>query len=258
MSSPATEFLQRLLPVAGAAGFRHRSYGKADGTDLVVLERSGRAGAPHLYLSAGIHGDEPAGPEAICRLLEQPHHLPDFRWTLFPLLNPAGYNLGTRENAAGLDLNRDYRSPLAPETIAHRSVLENLGPLDLVIALHEDWESRGFYLYELNAAGLDGMAEKVLSAAACEGPIDLDSEIDGRPAANGVVHAPIDRFDDRQDWPEQILLFRTRTRLCYTFETPSTLPLEVRIRQHLAACRSAFDLMESRSHQPPSSPDRTR
>jgi hypothetical protein len=174
------------------------------------------------------------------------------------MLNPGGYNLGTRENAAGLDLNRDYRSPLAPETIAHRSVLETLGPLDLVIALHEDWESRGFYLYELKAAGSDGMAEKALSAAAVEGPIDLGSEIDGRPAANGVVHAPIDRFDDRQDWPEQILLFRTRTPLCYTFETPSTLPLEVRIRQHLAACRSAFALMKSRSDQPPSSPGRTR
>ena len=240
MPNPAAEFLLRLQPVATSTGFHSTVYGTIGDDDLVVLNRPGRAGGPHIYVSAGIHGDDPAGPEALIRLLGEFSLLPDATWTLFPMLNPSGYRRGTRENADGLDLNRDYRHPTAAETRAHRAVLDQLGNLDLTLSLHEDWESPGFYLYELNATDSEGIATDALKAAGLEGPIDLSPEIDGRPASGGIVHAPVERFDQRTDWPEQIHLFKTRTKLCYTFETPSALPLEVRVRMHVAACRSAL------------------
>ena len=182
MPNPAAEFLLRLQPVATSTGFHSRIYGTVGDDDLVVLNRPGRAGGPHIYVSAGIHGDEPAGPEALIRLLGDFSLLPDATWTLFPMLNPSGYRRGTRENADGLDLNRDYRHPTGAETRAHRAILDQLGNLDLTLSLHEDWESPGFYLYELNATNSEGIATDALEAAGLEGPIDLSPEIDGRPA----------------------------------------------------------------------------
>ena len=52
-----------------------------------------------IYISAGIHGDEPAGPLAALRLLQEnrwPEHAEIF---LLPCLNPVGFTLNQRENA---------------------------------------------------------------------------------------------------------------------------------------------------------------
>lgn len=240
MPQKAADLLSRLVQAATLEGFDHRIYGTTAHADLMVLQRDGKPDGPRIYVSAGIHGDEPAGPETLFRLLETSACLPDATWTLFPLINPEGYNLGTRENADGLDLNRDYRFPTANESTAHRAEIDALGPQDLTLALHEDWESKGFYLYELNSSPIEGIANAALEAAAREGPIDLSTRIDGRRANNGVIHAPAGFFDRRDDWPEQIFLFKTHTPICYTFETPSTFPLEQRVRMQTAACRSAL------------------
>ena len=80
------------------------------GHELVFLSRLGRTG-PRFYLSAGIHGDEPAGLLALHDLIRDdawPDHL---NLGICPCLNPQGFERGTRENASGHDLNRDYRTP---------------------------------------------------------------------------------------------------------------------------------------------------
>ncbi len=240
MPQKAAEILKRLVRAAKTVGFSHRTYGTTATSDLIVLERPGKTDGPRIYVSTGIHGDEPAGPESIFSLLEDSVCLPNANWTLFPLLNPEGYNQGVRENADGLDLNRDYLQPTAPESTAHRAEIDRLGSQDLTLSLHEDWESPGFYLYELNSSDISGVAQSALEAVAREGPIDLSSRIDGRPAANGIVRSRSGLSDRRKDWPEQYYLFKTHTKICYTFETPSTLPLEQRVRMHRAACRSAL------------------
>lgn len=241
MPENASILLSRLVRAAEAEGFRHRIYGTTAYADLILFQRKGKADGPRIYVSAGIHGDEPAGPETIFRLLEASACLPNATWTLFPLLNPEGYDLGTRENADGVDLNRNYRHPVAREAIAHRTEIDALGHQDLTLALHEDWESKGFYLYELNSSPIQGITEATLEAAAREGPIDLSDTIDGRPASKGVIRAPIHTFEARPDWPEQIYLFQTHTPICYTFESPSAFPLEQRVRMQTAACRAALE-----------------
>jgi hypothetical protein len=105
---------------------------------------------PGVYISAGIHGDEPAGPLAVRQLLLQnrwPTHLD--LW-LCPCLNPTGFPINRRQNAQGIDLNRQYLQPTAPETLAHISWLGHQPPFGLCLCLHEDWEADGFYVYELN------------------------------------------------------------------------------------------------------------
>src|ERR1700722_19653910 len=77
------------------------------------LQRAARAGdkAPSFYLSTGIHGDEISGPLALIEMLRLPDFFRDFNTVIFPILNPDGLARGIRENAAGIDLNRDYRDP---------------------------------------------------------------------------------------------------------------------------------------------------
>src|SRR5947209_20544740 len=95
--------------------------------NLVALTRkplqSGK-NARRLYISAGIHGDEPAGPLAIRRLLQDNRWPANLDLSVLPCLNPTGLARNTRENDEGIDLNREYLNPKAPETLAHISWLQ--------------------------------------------------------------------------------------------------------------------------------------
>src|ERR1700724_3973812 len=64
------------------------------------LHRTAATGAPapHVYLSAGIHGDEISGPHALLHILRQPVLFSGFEVTIFPMLNPNGLLRGTRRN----------------------------------------------------------------------------------------------------------------------------------------------------------------
>src|SRR5215470_6149773 len=67
--------------------------------------------APRLYISTGIHGDEPAGPLAVRQLLQQNLWPANLAIWLCPCLNPTGFLSNRRDNSEGVDLNRDYLEP---------------------------------------------------------------------------------------------------------------------------------------------------
>ncbi len=69
-----------------------------------------RPSALRVYISAGIHGDEPAGPLAMRQLLHENTWPAELDLTVLPCLNPAGFLVNRRENPQGLDLNREYPS----------------------------------------------------------------------------------------------------------------------------------------------------
>src|SRR5260221_6463325 len=114
------------------------------------LRRDMSGGAPPVYFSAGIHGDEISGPVALLEMLRQPNFFAGFSTTIFPILNPDGLARGTRGNAGGIDLNRDYRNPQSAEIRRHLETLKTLARFDSAMMLHEDFEGVGAYLYELN------------------------------------------------------------------------------------------------------------
>ncbi len=224
----------RLGQAGTAAGFQSETFGGADGIPLIALARRGSPGGPRLYLSAGIHGDEPAPPRALLALLESGFFDSACDWFICPLLNPAGMVRGTRENADGRDLNRDYRSPQSAEIQAHIAWLQRQPPFDLTLCLHEDWEATGFYLYELNPDGRASLADRIIAAVRPVCPIDPAAIIDGRPAAGGIIRPNPDPAR-RELWPEAIYLHVHHTRVGYTLETPSLLPLAQRVAAHVAA-----------------------
>ena len=133
------------------AKFHQHPLGDCGEFPLVAWSRLHPDAKTTIYLSAGIHGDEPAGPLALLQWLQsQPH--PEVNWLICPLLNPRGHARGCRCNTEDIDLNRDYLLRRSAEIRAHAAWLETMPCPDLLISLHEDWETTGFYFYEINLA----------------------------------------------------------------------------------------------------------
>ena len=192
-----------------------------------------------IYISTGIHGDEPAGPLAALRLLQENHWPEGAEIYLFPCLNPVGFTLNRRENAGGIDLNRDYRDPRSAEVRAHIAWLERQPQFDLCLCLHEDWESHGFYLYEQNPDNQPSPAEKIIARVAAVCPIDLSENIEDREAKGGIIRPNLDPRT-RPRWAEAFYLIANKTRLGCTLEAPSDFPLQTRVNALVTGVNAAL------------------
>lgn len=196
--------------------------------------------AARIYISTGIHGDEPAGPLAALRLLHENKWPEHFEVWFCPCLNPTGFVLNRRENGDGKDLNRDYRHLETVEVAAHVRWLERQPNFDVTICLHEDWETHGFYVYELNPDHRPSLAGKMVEAVAQVCPIDLSPMIEGREAKGGIINPNLDPAS-RPDWPEAFWLLQNKTRQSYTLEAPSDFPLKTRVDALVAGVNAALE-----------------
>jgi protein MpaA len=224
-------------------GWSVEVFHRADSLEWLALHRPALAPdtahpAARIYLSTGIHGDEPAGPLAMLQLLRENRWPANAELFAVPCLNPAGFLTNRRENPQGLDLNRDYLHPQSSEIRAHLTWLDRLPPLDLCLCLHEDWESHGFYVYELNPDNRPSHAAAMVQAVTRVCPIDLSDVIEGRPAHGGIIRPTLDPTT-RPQWPEAFWLITHKTRLSYTLEAPSDFPLETRVNALVEAVRTA-------------------
>lgn len=235
------DLLARFHVAAAHQGFRAETIATVGQVPLVAFTKRARGAKPRIYLSSGIHGDEPAPPEALLALLQSGCFDERATWFLVPMLNPTGFLAHRRENEAGIDLNRDYRTPVSPEIAGHVRWLESQPRFDIALCLHEDWEAEGFYLYELNASRHAGFAHALRAAGAAVLPIDANPEIDGRPIDEPAIIRPESDPALRETWPEAIYLRQHHTDLCYTIETPSSALLDDRLKTHAAVCRCAIE-----------------
>lgn len=233
-------FLPRLEVSARAHGFRVEAFGEIAGCPLLALTKRTPGPRPRVYISAGIHGDEPAPPLALLELIEAGWFDSRANWFLCPLLNPAGFLKRTRENAEGVDLNRDYKGLRSLEIQAHARWLQRQPNFDITLCVHEDWESTGYYLYELNPGTRFSLAQPMIDAVEKVCPIDNATVIDGREISERGILRPVADPLLRELWPESIYLRAHHTDLGYTLESPSALPLPVRIAAHRAAIATAI------------------
>ncbi|HKQ40277.1 MAG TPA: M14 family metallocarboxypeptidase [Verrucomicrobiae bacterium] len=225
--------IAKVLRDVHRAAVKHRWTALPITDSLVGYERLNPSAKANVYISAGIHGDEPAGPMAALELLEENAWPADVNLWLIPCLNPRGYQSNTRENESGVDLNRDYRALATPLVQAHAQWLKARPRFDASLLLHEDWESNGFYLYELNPERRPSVSEGIIAAVKDVCPIDLSPVIEGRAAKDGIICANPD-LPKRKDWPEAFYLIHHKTPLSYTLEAPSDFPLVTRVQ---ALCR---------------------
>lgn len=197
---------------------------------------------PRILLSAGIHGDEPAGPHSILSLLQKWNDpllsplLSRINLDLFPLINPGGFAKKTRQNANGIDLNREFAKGHPAQEV--RYLMDDLRYRQYAISVefHEDIDARGFYLYEHFPEHTRPIAPAIIKRLEEEGfTILKDPVIEGMPAENGIIHPGRGRKKShfrRHGWPKAIYMFRHGTPRTITAETPTMVPLGDRVRMH--------------------------
>lgn len=211
---------------------------------VLSSKRASKVRKRRVCLSAGIHGDEPAGVEALLTLLESPDlyepFLPHFDFTLFPCINPSGYEHDTRTNSQGFDLNRKFDKKRPPKEVSLiRGVLE-AKKFVLSMEFHEDVDTDGFYLYELKRVK-PYWGEAIIQEVAEFCPINLREEIEGMPSSGGIIRRSAEQVLNRKkDWPQAIYQFRKGTPHTITSETPITLPLQDRAKIHLTVFDTAI------------------
>lgn len=232
---------QEIRAAALAAGWSAEKFLDAPGLVLHGYSRFSEESERRVYISTGIHGDEPSGPLALLRALQE-DIWPKANLWLVPCLNPSGFRLNLRENAQGIDLNRDYRHLRSVEIAAHVQWLSRQPDFDLSLLLHEDWEASGFYVYELNPDNRPSLAEAMVQAASPLCPIETAETVDYFECRGGIIRPQVNPMD-RQDWPEAIYLLARKSRHNYTLETPSDFPLAMRVETHLRALRRAVKPM---------------
>src|SRR5690606_32060816 len=118
------------------------------GRDIVSWSRRVAAPARTVVVIGAVHGNEPVTPPTV-RALVEVEYPDDMEVWLVPALNPDGVAAGTRWNANGVDLNRNFPwgwrpddggpAPLSePEARAAVDLVERLRP-DVVVWVHQPY-----------------------------------------------------------------------------------------------------------------------
>jgi protein MpaA len=210
--------------------------------------RKNRSLSPRVLVSAGIHGDEPAGVEAVLQWMEEGGRwMESFTFTVLPCLNPWGLRQNCRCNEEGIDLNRAFLRKDLPLIQEVCRLYESCGPFELALLLHEDYDACGIYLYE-TAGSLPSWGQEILEKASVHCPIDVRKRIEGRLHNNGVLRRPLrwQRFLTI-GMPEAVYLYRCGCQRVYTMETPSEWDITLRVRAHRAFLDAALCLLYEQS-----------
>jgi hypothetical protein len=198
---------------------------------LQLRSAAARAGESAVYISAGVHGDEPG---AVCGLLAwadaNVELLRSGSFVILPCLNPQGLVLNTRADHRGKDLNRLFQNRRDPLLRSWHQLLN-------------EQDAEGFYVYELDH-GRRGVAHAILDR--CEhGQMGRDprSSIDGMRARRGVIRrkrVPA----SLPGLPEAIVLFQSGCPLSLTFETPSEFSLDARAEAHARFIEATIEVTQ--------------
>lgn len=216
----------------------------------------GDSALPAVTIAAGVHGDEPAGPWALLRLVEAGALDERFSYRVWPCTNPTGFDAGTRENAEGTDVNRTFggggRSPEAKAMLtANRD-----RTFALSLDLHEDADARGFYCYEYGGGQIGAAVLEALDRAgiAIE---PLDEGFDAGPLDAATSRREPGRIvaDHRRESARlgalsySLAIARRAATHALTFETPSARAWDERLEAHALAVRAAIAALELRITQ---------
>lgn len=214
---PLEPLLARFASLAAKRGWKmETAYEYADG--LPIRSFRTRRRGPALWVIAGIHGEEPAGPNALAGALDAIAEMADagVPIVLIPMANPKGYRNNWRyPNTAERDWRRGGYSvgdaehllpaldggkrartarPVGPETDALTAKVLSLArthPPALVIDMHEDeLSAEGGYIYSQGsrAAGHPVNAEIVRLLQASGIPLRLSGRTRfDEPISGGVV-----------------------------------------------------------------------
>ena len=208
-----------------------------------------------MHMTAGVHGDEPAGPWALYSIVESGLLDTRFAYRIWPCTNPSGNRVGTRTNAEGKDVNRSFS--LEVQTPESRAIMAETAGRRYAVALdlHEDFEADGFYCYEPVIDGAAPLSRAILQAIEAAGfplqtldhlfdlgyPRDPEKAAQMRTLERGRVlvnaAAEIRHF---VGLPLSLYLLSSAAQRYVTMETPRRRAWEDRIAMHRIAVVAAL------------------
>ena len=196
-----------------------------------------------VLITGGMHGDEPAGVEAVLQFLERDNTplLKNFSFLVIPCLNPYGYVHNTRETLGSVDINRAFET----EDIAEVAIVKKaLGQtqFSLAIDFHEDYDATGFYLYE-GKRDEKYIGPELAAAAKAIGRIDPEDPGEDAPdLAEGV-------YKVATSWGTQGLtpyLLHFHSEHVIISETPTVWELQQRASLHLTILDTALNILSEK------------
>ncbi len=214
----------------------------------------------NVCISAGVHGDEPAGVYALLNFLEHDVHdfLGDYRFLIFPCINPFGFEHGHRFNQEGLDTNREFkRGSSCNEANAVMRVLRRRGrQFVFTVDLHEtdpEWTSEGckpednpkeFYVWEVCPDKNLRVGGKVIERLKEFVPICKWDTIYDDINSGGVIWYPEGCMNPiyAQRTTLEGFLADHYTPQSFTLETPCGWQINQRVFAHQLALRSILEL----------------
>jgi len=210
-----------------------------------------------VCIVTGVHGNEIAGPLSILHLVTVIlDDLPqEYRYIVYPLINPSGFDLRQRFDDDGRDLNAIYGVTLKSKNYSEVQIFYQdalkFAPFEAVITLHEDSEREKFYMYGLGEENLDfyhavcGFAKTWISPWANEEIEGCCTDEHGLILATARDHA----FDGA-------LYKKGLTRLAYTLETPGKLDIHFRANMMAQLVLLSMEMLNARRWMtPPRLPD---
>ena len=196
-----------------------------------------------VLITGGVHGDEPAGIEAVLQFLERDNTalLKQFSFTIIPCVNPYGYVHETRETRNDIDINRAFETDNIPEVAIVKKILGQT-QFAFAIDFHEDYDATGFYLYEGNRDE-QYIGPELAAAAKTIGPLDPEDPGEDAPdLAEGV-------YKIATSWGTQGLapyLLHFHSEHVIISETPTVWSVEQRVALHLAILDTALSIISKK------------
>lgn len=224
--------------------------------------------AKDVLISGGVHGEEPAGVYTLMRFLEDDIHsfLGDYRFLIFPCVNPFGFEHGYRFNpqpdpdheGRGMDVNRHFKPNTdCQEAVKVMRVLSRLARSFVCTTdLHEtdpNWASEGFtasdnphtfYMWETAFEKSIRIGNKVIEEVGRIAPLCDWDKIYKDTNQGGVIWYPEGCSNPVYALGTTLdgFLSANYTPQSFTLETPCGWDMERRVDVHLTALKTILEL----------------
>jgi len=209
----------------------------------------------HVLVVGGIHGNEPAGVEAVMDLIEtvskHPYTYKDISFDFIPCINPWGWSHDIRFNMNGRDINRDFASFKSQEATIIRDIVKNT-TYDLILDHHEDPNGKGFYLYQYDTPDQTLSRTVIENVKEAGYPIEKDVNMILLKTDNGLIDAPrwglwYMKLTRQLSMTNYFRLYNSEH--VYTIETPTRMKPEERLEMHRIAQRVIInDFLKTREN----------
>jgi len=224
-----------------------------------------------VLISAGVHGEEPAGVFALLKFLEEDvsEFMDEFRFLIFPCINPFGFEYNNRFNSQPdpnhegkyMNINREFKKgTLCAEVKVVMTQLEMRSrQFVCTIDLHEtdpnyfDEEStcddnpKEFYMWESCLDKNLRIGDRVIKSIESVIPVCRWDEIYKDISSDGVIWYPEgcknETFAERTTF--EVFLADNYTPQAFTLETPCGWHINQRVFAHQLALRSILELKRS-------------